>query len=69
MPRYVSIANSSILSAIHGHYGDHHFTERTRGSELWINPMMSQYWCYDLPAVAQRLQYRGALLNTISLTV
>lgn len=68
MPRHVSIVNASILSAIHGHYGDHHQTERTRGSELWINPLMAQYWCYDLPPVAARLQYREALLNTLTLS-
>ncbi|MFC6592069.1 DUF1152 domain-containing protein [Deinococcus lacus] len=68
MPRHISIVNASILSALHGHYGDHHLTERTRGSELWINPLMSQYWCYDLPAVAERLQYREALLNTLSMS-
>lgn len=68
MPRYVSIVNSSILSALYGHYGDHHFTERTRGSELWINPLMSQYWCYELGAVAARLQYREALLGTLSMS-
>ena len=68
MPRYVSIVNSSILSAIHGHYGDHHFTERTQGSELWINPLMSQYWCYELGAVAARLHYREKLLDTLSMS-
>lgn len=68
MPRYISIVNASILSAIAGQYGDHHSTERTRGSELWINPLMSQYWCYKLGAVAARLQYREALLGTLSMS-
>lgn len=68
MPRHISIVNASILSAIHGHYSNYHLTERTQGSELWINPLMSQYWCYDLPTVAQRLQYREALLNTLTLS-
>ncbi len=68
MPRHISIVNASILSAIHGHYGDYHLTERTQGSTLWINPLMSQSWCYDLPAVAQRLQYREALLQTLTLS-
>lgn len=68
MPRHISIVNASILSAINGHYGDYHLTERTRGSELWINPLMSQYWCYHLPAVAQRLQYRAELLDTQTLS-
>jgi hypothetical protein len=68
MPRYTSIVNSSILSAIWGEYGDYHASERTKGSELWINPLMAQYWCYKLTAVAQRLQYREALLETQSMS-
>jgi len=64
MPRYQSIVSSSILSAIWGEYGDHHASDRTHGSLLWINPLMAQYWCYELGAVARRLQYREALLPT-----
>ena len=64
MPRHVSIVNASILGAILGEYGNIHATDRTGDSELWINPLMAQYWCYDLPAVAGRLQYRKALLGT-----
>ena len=30
------LAAGSILSALAGHYGNHHATGRTRGSELWI---------------------------------
>ncbi|GGJ79455.1 DUF1152 domain-containing protein [Deinococcus aquiradiocola] len=68
MPRHTSIVNSSILSAIHGQYGDHHASERTHGSPLWINPLMAQYWCYELTAVARRLQYREALMDTVTMT-
>ncbi|WP_231881652.1 DUF1152 domain-containing protein [Deinococcus puniceus] len=68
MPRHVSIVNSSILSAIEGQYGDYHATDRTRGSELWINPLMAQYWCYELVPVARRLQYRQALMDTLTLS-
>jgi len=68
MPRYESIVNSSILSAIAGEYGDQHVSARTHGSELWINPLMAQYWCYELRAVAGRLQYREALMPTVSMS-
>ncbi len=54
MPRDVSIVSSSILSAIDGKYGDVHATERTKGSKLWINPLMSICWFFDLTAVAER---------------
>ncbi|MBZ9749289.1 DUF1152 domain-containing protein [Deinococcus sp. HMF7604] len=68
MPRYTSIVNSSILSAIEGQYGDHHASTRTHGSELWINPLMGLYWTYDLGAVARRLQYYRPMLDTLSLS-
>ncbi len=68
MPRQISIVNSSIISAINGEYGNHHVTGRTSGSELWINPLMSMYWTYEVAAVAQRLQYYGPMLNTLTLS-
>ena len=56
-PERPSIVLTSILSALEGHYGDHHRTDRTRGSELFINPLMSFYWCFRLEAVARRVLY------------
>lgn len=66
MPHHVSIVSSSILSALEGMYGDHHATERTEGSELWINPLMTVYWCFRLAPVAERILYRDAMLPTRS---
>lgn len=60
----ISIVSSSVLSALEGHYGDHHATRRTRGSTLWINPLMSVYWCFQLAPVAERILYRPAMLGT-----
>jgi len=53
-----SIVLTSILAAIDGRFGDHHATRRTRSSELFINPLMSLYWCFDLRSVASRILYR-----------
>ena len=64
MPHHVSIVSSSILSALRGRYGDHHATQRTKGSELWINPLMTIYWCFRLAPVAERILYRAAMLAT-----
>jgi hypothetical protein len=66
MPHHVSIVSSSILSALRGMYGDHHATDRTEGSELWINPLMTVYWCFRLAPVAERILYRDAMLRTRS---
>lgn len=57
MPESPSIVNASILSALDGQFGDYHATARTARSTLFINALMSLYWCFDLPAVAQRNLY------------
>ena len=59
-----SIVANSIASAIEGGYGDEHRTARTRGSRLWINPLMPMYWAFDLPAVVERNLYVDALKDT-----
>lgn len=59
-----SIVNASVISAIEGHYGDHHRSARTSGSRLWINPLMSMYWAFALEPVARRLQYLERISRT-----
>jgi hypothetical protein len=49
-----SVINSSVISSVQGHYGNYHLTEKTRGSRLWISPLMSLYWFFDLRLVAER---------------
>jgi hypothetical protein len=64
MPQHPSIVSLSVVSAIEGDYGDVHRTSRTQGSELWINPLMSLYWAFDLTAVARRCLYLETLKDT-----
>lgn len=64
MPERQSIVNGSILSALEGRFGDHHRTERTRSSTLFINPLMCLYWSFDLEAVARRSLYLPLLEGT-----
>ena len=52
-----SIVANSIVSAMQGHFGNYHATYRTRGSELFINPLMNIYWFFDLDKVAGQLLY------------
>jgi hypothetical protein len=61
-----SVINSSVISAVNGKYGNHHLTEKTRGSgsKLWISPLMPIYWFFDLPVVARR----NLLFSTIRYT-
>lgn len=58
-----SIVSNSIVSALEGEYGNHHRTKRTNGSELWINPLMTIYWCFDLRRVIQKIKYFDKIRN------
>jgi len=64
MPHHPSIVSASVLSALEGHYGDYHRTARTQGSNLWINPLMTLYWCFHLRPVARRILYLDAVKQT-----
>lgn len=59
-----SIVSSSILSALEGCFGDYHATYRTEGYPLFINPLMSLYWCFRLEAVSQRNLYLDQVRET-----
>jgi hypothetical protein len=66
-PGHPSIVNGSIASAIEGEFGDHHRTERTRSSTLFINPLMTLMWAFDLDALARRSLYLHLLRGTRSI--
>jgi hypothetical protein len=68
MAHHVSIVSSSIVSALEGRFGDYHATDRTAGSQLWINPLMTLYWCFTLRAVAERVLYLDYLVATETFT-
>jgi hypothetical protein len=64
MPHRQSIVNGSIVSALEGRFGNFQRTSRTESSELFINPLMSMYWHFDLAAVAGRSLYLPTLEDT-----
>lgn len=64
MPNRPSIVNGSIVSALEGRFGNFQRSDRTSGSELFINPLMSMYWHFDLEAVATRSLYLHLLEGT-----
>ncbi len=64
--RKPSIVNTSIASAIEGRYGNHHRAPLGGGVKLWINPLMSQMWFFDLGRVAARVLYLEYLRDTES---
>ncbi|MGQ5633446.1 MULTISPECIES: DUF1152 domain-containing protein [unclassified Streptomyces] len=60
-----SIVHGSVAAAVRGDFGDVRFTERTGGSELFVNPLMSLYFCVDLPALADANLYVDRLAGTV----
>jgi len=63
-PNHPSIVCNSVISALEGRYGDYHATDRTLGSKLWINPLMTLYWCFQLTPLARRILYLDAMKAT-----
>ncbi|KAL9652608.1 hypothetical protein ABK040_015571 [Willaertia magna] len=60
MPNHVSIVSSSIIAAVEGHFGNYHpkaIANRTRGTTLFINPMMGMFWVYSIEAVGKYHMY------------
>lgn len=66
MPEHRSIVLSSILNSTQGLFGDHHDSQRTRGSELYLNPLMSLYWSFQVKGLAERCLYIDSLKETDS---
>ncbi|MFF4322966.1 DUF1152 domain-containing protein [Streptomyces sp. NPDC001568] len=63
-PDRPSIVNGSIAAAVRGAFGDVRFTERTRGGELFVNPLMSLCFAFELPALAARCLYLDRIEDT-----
>ncbi len=56
-PGKESIVMTSVVAAGRGCFGDFHPTERTRDSKLFLNPLMSMYFCFQLSGLARRCLY------------
>ncbi|MDX3862894.1 DUF1152 domain-containing protein [Streptomyces europaeiscabiei] len=63
-PTHPSIVNGSVAAAVRGEFGDVRFTDRTRNSELFINPLMALYFCVDAMGLARRNLYLDRLEKT-----
>ncbi|MFC9267156.1 DUF1152 domain-containing protein [Streptomyces zhihengii] len=63
-PDHPSIVNGSIAAAVRGLFGDIQFTTRTRGSELFINPLMSLCFTFELEGIARRCLYLDRIEDT-----
>ncbi|MEU8674962.1 DUF1152 domain-containing protein [Streptomyces sp. NPDC048560] len=63
-PEHPSIVNGSIGAAVRGAFGDVQFTSRTRGSELFVNPLMSLCFAFELEGLARQCLYLDRIENT-----
>ncbi len=63
-PEHPSIVNGSIAAAVRGEFGDVQFTSRTKGSELFVNPLMALYFAFELDGLAGRCLYLDRIENT-----
>ncbi|MFE0627373.1 DUF1152 domain-containing protein [Streptomyces sp. NPDC058864] len=63
-PEHPSIVHGSVAAAVRGDFGNVRFTERTRHSELFVNPLMAMYFCVDAVGLAARNLYLDRLERT-----
>lgn len=63
-PLRPSIVHGQIAAATRGGSGDIHVTRRTRGSTLFVNPLMAVYFSFDLAGLARRSLYLDRLEGT-----
>lgn len=63
-PDHPSIVNGSIAAAVRGEFGDVRFTSRTSNSELFVNPLMSLYFAFELEGIARNCLYLDRIEHT-----
>jgi hypothetical protein len=63
-PAHWSVASSSILAALSGRFGNAHTIKQTEGRLLFINILMTIYWCFRVDAVARKMLYLQDILHT-----
>ena len=59
-----SVVVSSLLSALRGDFGEVAVTPQAENTRVWVSPLMSLYWFFDLPEVARQNLYLPRLLTT-----
>ncbi|MGW6916561.1 DUF1152 domain-containing protein [Kitasatospora sp. NPDC054939] len=64
-PEHPSIVNGSVAAALRGEFGDVRFTDRTRHSELFVNPLMTLYFGATVEALAAEHRYLDLIERTV----
>ncbi|NUT04921.1 MAG: DUF1152 domain-containing protein [Hamadaea sp.] len=60
-PKHASIVHGQVAAALRGQFGNAPVTVRTRGTELFVNPLMALYFVVGLDALAGELRYRDLI--------
>jgi hypothetical protein len=63
-PEHPSIVHGSVAAALRGEFGDVRFTERTKGAQLFVNPLMTLYFSVTVEALAARNRYLDRIERT-----
>jgi len=63
-PEHPSIVQGSVAAALRGEFGDVRFTDRTRNSQLFVNPLMTLYFGVTVAALADRHLYLDRIEHT-----
>lgn len=59
-----SIVHGSVAAALRGEFGDVRFAERTKGGELFVNPLMTLWPGVTVEALARRHLYPDRIERT-----
>jgi hypothetical protein len=63
-PGHKGVVCNAVAGAMRGEFGDVHATERTLGSRMFVNPLMSLQWNYELSSVAGMMGFREDVSKT-----
>jgi hypothetical protein len=63
-PKFPSLYHYFVLSSLKGKFGNYNTHPKLEGSELFINPLMSQFFTFDLSTVIERVKYRDLVEDT-----
>ncbi|WP_030269130.1 DUF1152 domain-containing protein [Streptomyces sp. NRRL B-24484] len=64
-PEHPSIVHGSVAAALRGEFGDVRFTARTKGGELFVNPLMTLWFGVTVEALAARHLYLDRIERTV----
>ncbi len=64
-PEHPSIVQGSVAAALRGLFGDVRFTDRTKGGQLFVNPLMTLYFGVTVEALVAEHRYLDRLERTV----